>query len=562
VTSTQHRRWRPEPRRSDAYAASVAFFEHSLDGVLFTAPDGRILDANAAACQLLGRTKEEICTGGRASVADPQDARWLAAIAERRRTWRFAGPLAFVHGDGSSIELNVSAAIFPDADGELRSVVVMRPPVSEGAVLADGNDPAFIDSSGVPNRPGFVHLAEQQCHNAHRGKLRLGLVYIRLEHARDQGLATPPTASDRHQFATMLDTDSEWGDVIGRVAENDFAMLVRNDSDGVTALINAIYARLDTAAVRLHVGVKSFVPDVRTRVVSMLVDAEARMAEHEASDRAHHAGSAHCFFVLDRPDESVDHIVVLADDLPALTERESAVLRLLASRRSYDEIAQALFVSVNTVKTHVSHVYAKLGANSRNEAVDKAGAIGLLSGRSAQAAAPALGASEESVDFGRIALVAEALTAAQDADEILDIIVMQGLAGLSANRALVAVLADDMLVAVASYGYTAESIGRFLPARLDSNLPLSVAVRDQTTVWISGPEDAIQRFPDLKEMWPTEPRSWINAPLVAKGRAYGGFAATFVTKREFSEADRTYLRSLTNLSALALHDIRTRERSR
>ena len=59
-------------------------------------------------------------------------------------------------------------------------------------------------------------------------------------------------------------------------------------------------------------------------------------------------------------------------------------------------------------------------------------------------------------------------------------------------------------------------------------------------------------------MWPVEPRSWINAPLVVQGRAYGGFAATFLTKREFTDADRTYLSSLSNLSALALHDLPNR----
>jgi PAS domain S-box-containing protein len=563
VTSSQHHS-RPEPQPSDADPASVAFFEHSLDGVLFTAPDGRILDANAAACGLLERSKEEICTLGRAGLADPNDPRWLAGVAERRRTGRFAGPLTFLRGDGSPIELNITSGIFADDNGDLRTVVVMRAVDSDGAAPADRSDPGLVDASGVSNRRAFVHLAEQQCHNGARERLALGFLYIRLERVDDQGAATALSTSDRREFARLLEADRQWGDVIGRVGDDDYAVLVRNDTGDVIALINAMHARLEAhrrlthTPFRVHVGVNTFVPDVRTNIDAMIESAAMLMAEHAGSERAHDEHRARCLFALDGPGESVPQDVVVLEEQPGLTDRENAVLRLLASRRSYDEIAQALFVSVNTVKTHVSHVYAKLGVNSRKDAVEKARTIGLLTTRGQDPAGFAAHPGADAVDFGRIALVAEALTAAQDADEILDIIVMQGLAGLNADRALVALAVDDTLVPVASYGYTQKSINNFLPARLQSNLPLAVAVREQQIVWVSSPEDGIRRFPEMKNMWPLKPRAWINAPLVAKGHAYGGFAATFPTGHEFSQADRAYLRSLTNLAALALHNLHSR----
>ena len=50
-----------------------------------------------------------------------------------------------------------------------------------------------------------------------------------------------------------------------------------------------------------------------------------------------------------------------------LTAREAEVLELLQSGRANAEIAQALHVSVETVRTHARHVYRKLGVNNRRD---------------------------------------------------------------------------------------------------------------------------------------------------------------------------------------------------
>ncbi|PXY25207.1 hypothetical protein BAY59_24640 [Prauserella coralliicola] len=60
-----------------------------------------------------------------------------------------------------------------------------------------------------------------------------------------------------------------------------------------------------------------------------------------------------------------------------LTTREYDVLSHLASPVSFDEVAATLSVSVNTVKTHVRAIYAKLGVTSRRAAVSAARARGL-----------------------------------------------------------------------------------------------------------------------------------------------------------------------------------------
>lgn len=61
-----------------------------------------------------------------------------------------------------------------------------------------------------------------------------------------------------------------------------------------------------------------------------------------------------------------------------LSGRELDVLRRLAGMMSTQEIAADLYVSVNTVKTHLKSVYRKLAVNRRNEAVRRARELRLL----------------------------------------------------------------------------------------------------------------------------------------------------------------------------------------
>ena len=57
---------------------------------------------------------------------------------------------------------------------------------------------------------------------------------------------------------------------------------------------------------------------------------------------------------------------------------EIRVLRYLPTNLSAPEIARELSLSVHTVRTHIRHLFAKLGAHGRTEAVTRARALGLL----------------------------------------------------------------------------------------------------------------------------------------------------------------------------------------
>ena len=62
-----------------------------------------------------------------------------------------------------------------------------------------------------------------------------------------------------------------------------------------------------------------------------------------------------------------------------ISKREHEVLTLIAKGLSNKEIANTLFLSTNTIKTHSSNLFAKLDVKRRTQAVQKATEIGLLS---------------------------------------------------------------------------------------------------------------------------------------------------------------------------------------
>jgi LuxR family maltose regulon positive regulatory protein len=61
-----------------------------------------------------------------------------------------------------------------------------------------------------------------------------------------------------------------------------------------------------------------------------------------------------------------------------LTKRELSVLLYLPTKLSLREIASEMYVSLNTVKSHSSALYRKLGVSDRKSAVDTARKLGLL----------------------------------------------------------------------------------------------------------------------------------------------------------------------------------------
>ena len=131
-----------------------ALFEHGLDGILLTIPDGEVLAANPAACRMLGWSEDEIRQLGRHGLLDDADSRVAAALAERRRTGRFFGELSILRRDGTRFPVEVSSAIYTTPAGEPRTWVIFRDASQRHKAEADlraalDNMSAIIESAPV-----------------------------------------------------------------------------------------------------------------------------------------------------------------------------------------------------------------------------------------------------------------------------------------------------------------------------------------------------------------------------------------------------------------------------
>ncbi len=103
-----------------------AIFRQSEDGVLFTVPDGRVLAANPAACEILQLSEAEICGRGRGGLLMADDPRTKAAIAQRALTGKVRTEVPMIRGNGETFVAELSSTIFSTSEGELRASVIFR----------------------------------------------------------------------------------------------------------------------------------------------------------------------------------------------------------------------------------------------------------------------------------------------------------------------------------------------------------------------------------------------------------------------------------------------------
>ncbi len=103
-----------------------AYFENSMNGIFFTSPDGRIFNANPAACYILGMTEEEICNAGRAGLVDSSDPKLNKFLEQRAQTGKARGEMTMIRKDGTKFPVEVGSAVFNYRNGEQRTCLIFE----------------------------------------------------------------------------------------------------------------------------------------------------------------------------------------------------------------------------------------------------------------------------------------------------------------------------------------------------------------------------------------------------------------------------------------------------
>ncbi len=98
-------------------------FNNSMEGILFSSPDGNIISANKAACEFLEASEKEITQKGRAGIVDSNDTRVDDAIEKRKKYGNFRGELNFVKSNGEVFPVELTSQVFNNPEGELRTCI-------------------------------------------------------------------------------------------------------------------------------------------------------------------------------------------------------------------------------------------------------------------------------------------------------------------------------------------------------------------------------------------------------------------------------------------------------
>ncbi len=110
----------------DIEPAYKACYEDSLDGILLTIPNGNVLAANPAACELLGMAEKEVCATDISELIDTEDPNFKRCVNVRNQTGKARGRLTFKCKNGKWLLCEVSTSVFQNSRGENQTAIIFH----------------------------------------------------------------------------------------------------------------------------------------------------------------------------------------------------------------------------------------------------------------------------------------------------------------------------------------------------------------------------------------------------------------------------------------------------
>ncbi len=181
------------------------------------------------------------------------------------------------------------------------------------------------------------------------------------------------------QAGTVAEGVSAWADLRPDVVVTDLQL---PDGHGLD-VVRAVREKSDTTGVvvlTMHAGDDQIFAAMEAGA-SAFVGKDTRAAEVVSAAR--HAAVAPRTFLCSGLSQAVMRRAT-SPAPPRLSGRETEVLSLLADGLGTSEIASSLYMSESTAKTHITHIYQKLGAANRAQALVTAMRLGMLDHASPQ----------------------------------------------------------------------------------------------------------------------------------------------------------------------------------
>nr|WP_092071939.1 PAS domain-containing protein [Dendrosporobacter quercicolus]NSL48727.1 PAS domain-containing protein [Dendrosporobacter quercicolus DSM 1736]SDM34488.1 PAS domain S-box-containing protein [Dendrosporobacter quercicolus] len=101
-------------------------FAGSPDAILLTAPDGKIFDANPAACDLFGMSHKELLRSGRGGVVDPGVSYFQSVLEKSRQNGVAAAELRFIRKDQTQFLGEVVSSLLRTKTGKVYLSIIIR----------------------------------------------------------------------------------------------------------------------------------------------------------------------------------------------------------------------------------------------------------------------------------------------------------------------------------------------------------------------------------------------------------------------------------------------------
>jgi len=222
---------RVELESRDIHEIYERVFSNSIDGILHTRPDGAILKANPAACQMLRLDEAELLRRGRSGVIDMNDPRCATLLAERARTGRLRGEITMIRGDGERFQAEISSSLYTNHDGELMGSTIFRDITERKQAESEAYRLAYFDElTRLPNRRLLLDRIGLSLETARRTGRFGALLFLDLDNFKRLNDARGHSVGDSllMEVALRLTQLLRSADLVARLGGDEFVVLVDN----------------------------------------------------------------------------------------------------------------------------------------------------------------------------------------------------------------------------------------------------------------------------------------------------------------------------------------------